>query len=54
MAQMEKFIAKQNQYKMKGKAEGNTQPAQPRNLVQYSTALLTDNLCPRFYCNLYT
>jgi hypothetical protein len=33
MAQMEKFIAKQNQYEMKGKAEGNTQPAQPRNTL---------------------
>jgi len=28
MAQMEKFIGKQNQYKMKGKAEGNI-PNQP-------------------------
>ncbi len=54
MAQMEKFIAKQNQYKMKGKAEGNTQPAQPRNTLQHSTTRLTHNLCPRFYCNLYT
>jgi hypothetical protein len=37
MAQMENFIAEQNQYKMKGKAEGNTQPAQPRNTLQHST-----------------
>jgi hypothetical protein len=50
MAQMgKKFIAKQNQYKMKGKAEGNTQP---RNTLQHSTTLLTHNLCPRFYCKL--
>ncbi len=54
MAQMEKFIAKQNQYKMKGKGEGNTQPAQPRNTLQHSTTLLTHNLCPRFSCKLYT
>jgi hypothetical protein len=51
---MEKFIAKQNQYKMKGKGEGNTQPAQPRNTLQHSTTLLTHNLCPRFSCKLYT
>ncbi len=50
MAQMKKkFIAKQNQYKMKGKDEGNTEP---RNTLQNSTTLLTHNLCPGFYCNL--
>jgi hypothetical protein len=49
-----KIHCQQNQYKMKGKAEGNTQPAQPRNTVEYTTKLLTDNLCPRFYCNLFT
>ncbi len=53
MAQIEKFTAKQNRYKMTGKAKGNTQPAQPRNTLQHSTTLLTHNLCPRFYCKLY-
>jgi hypothetical protein len=28
-----KILAKQKQYKMKGKGEGNTQPAKPRNVV---------------------
>jgi hypothetical protein len=51
---MEKIIAKQSEHKMKGKAKGNTQPAQPRNTLQHSTTLLTHNLCPRFYGNLYT
>jgi hypothetical protein len=54
IAQMKKFIAKQSQYKIKGKAKGNSQPAQPRNTLQHSTTLLTHNFCPRFYGNLYT
>ncbi len=37
MAQMENFIAKQNQYKMKGKAEGI--PNQPNQETQYNIAL---------------
>jgi hypothetical protein len=47
MAQMKNFIAKQNQYKVKEKAKGNTQPAQPRDTLQHSTTLLTHNLCPK-------
>jgi hypothetical protein len=41
---MEKFIAKESQYKMKGKAKGNTQLAQPKNTLQHSTTLLTHYL----------